>query len=118
MKKLFCLTAAVLAVVFLFGCAAVVETKEELVMATIVEINVEPAVEYKIPFVEPDTYLVDSAEFEVVLEYDGMVLKVTDTSFYVKHKDRLGAAVPCELITHIYNDGTVRRSLKLLEEKG
>ena len=107
-----------MATVFLFGCAAVVETRVESVMATVVEINVEPAVEYKIPFVEPDTYLVDSAEFEVVLEYDGVILKVTDTSFYRKCKDRPGAEVPCELTTHIYNDGTVRRSLKLLEGKG
>ncbi len=117
-KKLFCLTAAIVAAVFLVGRTAIVETKVEPVMATIGEINVEPAVKYKVPFVEPDTYIVDPAEFEVVLKYDGVILKVTDTSFYRKYKDLPGAEVPCELTTHIYNDGTVRRSLKLLEEKG
>lgn len=115
MKQLYILTAALLAAVFLFGCAAVVETSTETVTATIVEINVEPAVKHKIPFVKPDTYLVEKTEFEVILEYDGVRLTVTDTSFYMKHKNDLGAGVSCKLITEIYDDGTSHRSLMINE---
>lgn len=104
-----------MAAVFLFGCAAAVETRAENVMATIVEINVEPAIKHKIPFIKPDTYLVENAEFEVVLEYDGIRLTVTDTGFYLKHKDNLGAGVSCKLITKIYDDGTSHRSLMINE---
>lgn len=115
MKKLFAMTAALMAAVFLFGCAAAVETRAETVTATIVEINVEPAVNHKIPLIKPDTYLVEKAEFEVVLEYDGVRLTVTDTGFYLKYKDRLGAEVSCKLITRIYDDGTSHRSLMINE---
>lgn len=115
MKKLFAMTAALLAAVFLFGCAAAVETRTETVTATIVEINVEPAVKHKIPFVEPDTYLMEKAEFEVILEYDGVRLTVTDTGFYLTHKNDLGAGVSCKLVTEIYDDGTSHRSLMINE---
>ena len=115
MKQLYILTAALLAAVFLFGCAAVVETRAETVTATIVEVNIEPTVKHKVPFIKPDTYLIEKAEFEIILEYDGVRLTVTDTGFYMKHKNDLGAGVSCKLITEIYDDGTNHRSLMINE---
>lgn len=117
MKKLFALTAAIMAAVFLFGCAAVINEEITDVSATVVDIKIQEAKHYKLPFVEPTTYLTKNAVFTIIIEYDGIQIQVESTALYLEHKSRIGDTIPCELVTTTYGGGEVIRTLRLRSGK-
>lgn len=117
MKQLYILTAALLAAVFLFGCAAVINEEVTEVSATVVDIQIKEAKHYKIPFMKPTTYLTKNAVFTLVIEYDGIQIRVESTALYLEYKNRIGDSIPCELVTTTYDGGEVIRTLRLRSGK-
>lgn len=113
MKQLHIIAAAILAAVFLFGCAAVINEEITEVSATVVDIQIQEAKHYKVPFVEPTTYLTKNAVFTLIIEYDGIQTQVESTALYLEYKNRIGDTIPCELVTTTYDSGEVIRTLRL-----
>ena len=55
------------------------------------------------------------AQYKVTFTYENVTLTVDDKELYDYYKDKIGTTVKCDLVTKYYDDGTIRRTLKLKE---
>ena len=108
-NRLLCVLVLMIFAFSLCGCAKIVDTKTEIVEATIVDIDRDPTIctgKVTIP-----------ADYDICLQYADIEIWVDiSKSEYNRYKDSVGTTMEVKLITTYYDDGTIKRSLDLIEE--
>jgi hypothetical protein len=113
MKRLLVIVLACVITLGLFGCAAVINTETELVKATIVDVDKDPArvtMAGKVPISHP-------ADYDILLKYGDIENWIDVTrDEYEKYEDLVGTTVEALLITDYYDDNTVKKRIELAED--
>lgn len=108
MKKIPILALLVVMLLCFASCEKLISEEVVEVEAIITEVDRDP-----MRMIGKTVY---PADYDIYFEYEGIkgswdVNKET----YNLYKDKVGESIKCYLITHTYDDGTIRRVLKIKE---
>ena len=109
MKKILTITLIATMLLCLTSCATLISEEVLEVEAVITEVDRDP-----MRYIGNTVY---PADYDVYFEYEGLkgswdISKET----YEIYKDKVGETIKCNLIIKTYDDGTIRRVLKVKEE--
>lgn len=111
MKKFLAIILIGVIVLSLFGCAEIINTETEIVKATIIEVDKDPArvtMAGKIPVTHP-------ADYDILLKYEDIEtwIDVTRDEYY-KYEDLVGTTIDAKLVINYYDDNTIKYRLELM----
>lgn len=113
MKKFLVIILACAVVLSLAGCAEIINTKTEIVEATIVDVDRDPmrvTMAGKVPITHP-------ADYDILLKYEDIEAWVDVTRYeYDKYETLVGSTVNAKLTTVYYDDDTTKQYLELIKE--
>lgn len=111
MKRFLAIILTFVVVMSLFGCACVVNTETEIVKATIVEVDKDPArvtMVGKVAVSHP-------ADYDILLKYEDFENWVDVTrDEYKKYEGLVGTTIEANLVTYYYDDDSVKQQLELI----
>jgi hypothetical protein len=110
MKKIILLLLVMMTCFSFTACAEVVSEEIVEVDAIITEVDYDP------PIITQ--YVKRVSDRDIYFEYDGIKGGWdVDKKTYDFYKDKVGESIKCYLITRTYDDGSVRVTLKAVEDK-
>lgn len=115
-KRVLSATLILTLVLSLMGCAKCISTEYEDVEVTIVDEDYTPASTKRVYRNNKWKTRNKPAEYEIVVEYDGVKYTLTDKSTYKKYSDSVGETVPATLRIRTYDDGKVKYNIESLGE--
>ena len=108
-RKALCMLFAVILTLTLVGCAKVVKTETKVVEATIVEVDRDP--------MRMIGKVMHPADYDILIKYGDVETWIdVSKSEYNKYKDLVETTIQVKLVVDYYDDNTIKRCLKLLED--
>lgn len=113
MKKYLAIILCCLMMLVMVGCAQIINTETEIVKATIVEVDRDPAR----PSMVGKVTVVHPADYDILLKYGDIEewIDVTEEEYY-KYETLVGTTIDAMLVTDYYDDDTVKQRLELVKE--
>lgn len=113
MKRYLAIILCCLVVLSMAGCAQVINTETEIVKATIVEVDKDPA---RVTMAGNDP-ISHPADYDILLKYGDIEewIDVTEEEYY-KYEALVGTTIDAMLVTDYYDDDTVKQRLELVKE--
>lgn len=110
MRNVLCMTVAIILILSMTACAKLVKTETEVVEATIIEVDRDPMLVAGKAIVPPD--------YDIRLQYGDITDWIDVTrSEYEKYKDLVGTTIEVNFVVDYYDDGTIKRYLRLIDSK-
>jgi hypothetical protein len=116
MKKIISIALIAILLLCLSSCAELINTETQEVDATITDVYFKSAWVQPISTGKTMMMVTHPAQYKVTFEYEGVTLTVNNKKLYDFCKENMDCTVKCNLIIEYYDDGTVRKTLKLKEE--
>ena len=118
MKKILCILLSVVLMFSLVGCAEIIDTKTEVVEATITDVDRDPMWIQPIKAGKVTTFITHPADYDICLKYNDIEewLDVSSEE-YDMYEDLVGTTIKVNLVTDYYDDNTTKRYLALTEEQ-
>jgi hypothetical protein len=115
MKKILSIMMIICLVSLLVGCAKLVSTEYENVEVNVVDIHHSAMWLQPIRAGKVTTFVTHPAEYEVIVEYNGVSYTIDDEDTYNRYKDKIGQTTVGTLEIHTYDDGTVKHDITELK---
>ena len=116
MKKIVSIVLIAIMLLCMVSCAELINTETQEVDAVITDVYYKGAWVQPISTGKSIIMVTHPAQYKVTFEYEDVTLTVDNKKLYDFCKDNIGATARCNLIIDSYDDGTVRKTLKLKEE--
>lgn len=116
MRTKICLLLLVVALL-MSGCSITKETHRETVMVDAVVVSCD----YDPPWYQPvwtgktASMIYHPADYDVTVEYDGMVATFDSETLYNAYKNRVGTTIKVNLVTIYYENGETRCRLERID---
>jgi hypothetical protein len=108
MKKALCMLFAIILTLNLVSCAKVVKTETNVVEATIIEADRDPA--------RKVGAAIEPADYDILLKYEDVETWIdVSRSEYDKYEDLVGTTIEVNLVISYYDDGTINQYLEIEE---
>ena len=110
MRKALCVIFVVILTLAMFGCAKIIDTETKVVEATIIEVDRDPMMLVG--------KVIHPADYDIRLQYEDITAWIdVSRSEYEKYKDLVSATIEVNFVVDYYDDGTVKRYLRLIDRK-
>jgi hypothetical protein len=106
MRKIISLILIVIVLLCFVGCAELISEEVIEVDAVVTEVDRDPMRRVGKSF--------RPADYDIYFEYEGIKGSWdVNRETYNSYKDKIGETIKCNLIIYTYDDGTIKRSLKV-----
>lgn len=100
------LSATLFAILILGGCTKVVSTEKNHVQVKIVDESYEPEDVLQMYTGNGWQTMIESAEYNIFVDYEGEQYRINDKDAYEKYSDKIGEYTNGTLRTKKYDDGS------------
>lgn len=115
MKKILCILLLILLTLPLVGCAEIIDTKTEVVEATIIDVDYDPMWFQPVKVGKVNSMITHPADYDICLKYENIEQWIDVSSAkYDVYKELLNTTIEVNLITDYYDDNTIKQRLELI----
>lgn len=109
MRKVLCMLLVVILTLSMAACARLVKTETKVVEATIIEVDRDP--------MRMVGKVIHPADYDIRIQYEDIKTWIdVSRSEYEKYKDLVGTTMKVDFVVDYYDDGTIKRYLRFIEE--